>query len=147
MADPIRTSDAAAFPLVAERPFIHALNQRIAAATATDYVQGEPLQVLRYAPGQQYKRHYDALPPGQDQRIITFLIYLNEGYDGGETIFPDAGFRFKGSTGDALMFRNILPSGEPDLRTAHIGGAVLNGTKYLASKWIRANPLDWARSR
>src|SRR5690606_10926794 len=69
--DPIRTSEAAVFPWVDETPFIHALNRRVAAATQTSVEQGEPLQVLRYSPGQEYKRHSDALPGVDNQRIMT----------------------------------------------------------------------------
>ena len=58
----MRDSDAAAFPLVLEWPFVHALNRRIAAASGTDVAQGEALQILRYAPGQQYRPHLDAVP-------------------------------------------------------------------------------------
>ena len=147
IADPIRTSDAAGFPLVSERPFVHAINRRIAAASATTPEQGETLQLLRYQPGQQYKLHHDALPEGNDPRILTFLVYLNDDYAGGETAFPDARFEFKGGRGDALMFRNMLPDGQPDLVTKHIGKPVTSGTKFLASKWIRAHPIDLTGGR
>jgi prolyl 4-hydroxylase len=140
---PIRTSSGAAFPLANENPAIHALNRRIAAASATDVRAGEPLQVLRYAPGEQYRPHMDALPgvaPAQ-QRALTFLVYLNEGYDGGETDFPRLGVRFKGRAGDALMFRNASADGRADERMIHAGLPVTRGVKHLASRWIRAAPL------
>ena len=81
----IRTSDAAAFALVHERPAIHALNRRIAKASGIPVTHGEPLQVLRYRPGQEYKPHNDALPGTDNQRIFTMLVYLNDDYAGGET--------------------------------------------------------------
>jgi prolyl 4-hydroxylase len=49
--DPVRISDSAGFTLPLENPAVHALNQRLAAASGTGWVQGEPLQVLRYRPG------------------------------------------------------------------------------------------------
>jgi prolyl 4-hydroxylase len=141
--NPIRTSSGAAFPFANENPAIHALNRRLAAASGSDVRAGEPLQVLRYAPGEQYHQHSDALPgvaPNQ-QRVMTFLVYLNEDYDGGETSFPELGVKVRGSTGDGLLFRNASPDGVPDPRSVHAGLPVTRGTKYLASRWIRAAPL------
>jgi len=142
--NPIRTSHGAAFPLVDENPAIHALNRRIAAATATDVRAGETLQVLRYEPGQEYRPHVDALPgvSAAEQRVLTFLVTLNEDFDGGETDFPKLGLRFRGRTGDGLMFRNASSDGRPDDRLIHAGLPVQRGKKYLASRWIRAAPLN-----
>lgn len=141
--NPIRTSAATAIPFVDENPAIHALNRRLAAVSGTDVKAGEPLQVLRYAPGEQYRQHSDALPgvaPSQ-QRVLTFLVYLNEGYEGGETFFPAAGLSVRGRTGDGLLFRNASPDGTPDARAVHAGLPVTRGVKLLASRWIRVAPL------
>ena len=141
--NPVRTSSAAGFPFVDENPAIHALNKRLAAASGTDVRAGEPLQVLHYAPGEQYHEHSDALPnvaPNQ-QRVLTFLVYLNDNYEGGETSFPAAGLKFRGHLGDGLLFRNALPDGSPDERAIHAGLPVAAGVKHLASRWIRAAPL------
>ncbi len=141
--NPIRTSTAAAFPFVMETPVLNALNNRIAAATNTNYRQGEPLQVLSYAPGQQYRLHSDAIPAG-NQRIVTLLVYLNEGYEGGETEFPQLQLTVRGRVGDALMFRNVDKTGRPHPQAVHAGKPVLAGCKRLASKWIREQPLNLA---
>ncbi|MFY0022539.1 hypothetical protein ABTQ05_21660, partial [Acinetobacter baumannii] len=77
MPDPIRTSDIAAFPLALEQPAIHAINLRIASASGTNVRAGEPLTILRYRPGQQYRPHLDTLPGERNQRVATMLIYLN----------------------------------------------------------------------
>ena len=140
---PIRTSSAAGFPFTDENPALHALNRRLAAASGTDVRAGEPLQVLHYAPGEQYHEHSDALPgvaPNQ-QRVLTFLVYLNEDYEGGETAFPALGIKVRGRTGDGLLFRNAAADGTPDPRAIHAGLPVAAGVKHLASRWIRAAPL------
>lgn len=142
--NPIRTSDSAAFPLANETPAIHALNRRIAAAAGTNVTQGEPLQVLRYGPGQEYKAHLDALPGTDNQRVATMLVYLNEGYEGGETHFFAVPLSVKGRKGDALLFRNATADGRPDERARHAGLPVTRGEKLLASRWIRARPLSLA---
>jgi prolyl 4-hydroxylase len=140
---PVRTSSAVGFPFIAENPAIHALNRRLAAASGTDVRAGEPLQVLRYAPGEQYRQHSDALPgvaPGQ-QRVLTFLVYLNDDYEGGETAFPALAIKARGRTGDGLLFRNASRDGTPDRRAVHAGLPVTSGAKLIASRWIRAAPL------
>lgn len=140
--DPIRSAKAAAFPFVLEDPALHAINRRIALATGTQYEQGEPLQVLRYDPGDEYKLHVDTLPSGDNQRILTFLVALNADFEGGETSFPHIGLHWRGAVGEAFQFVNVDATGKPDMRLQHAGRPVLRGTKYLLSKWIRAQPLD-----
>jgi prolyl 4-hydroxylase len=145
MRNTVRTSDGMSFPLISESPAIHALNRRMALASGTSALQGEPLQVLRYSPGQEYRAHLDALPAVVNQRILTMLVYLNEDYEGGETLFFSTGLKVRGSVGDALLFRNATNDGNPDPMSRHAGLPVQRGTKYIASRWIRAEPLDLAR--
>lgn len=134
---PVRTSENAVFPWVYETPAIHAINQRLAFATGTQARNGEPLQLLRYRRGQEYRPHHDALPHTDNQRVLTFLLYLNSGYNGGATQFCRSGTTFAGQMGDGLLFRNTLPSGAPDPSALHAGLPVSSGEKYLATRWIR----------
>jgi prolyl 4-hydroxylase len=137
----VRTCDVAAFPWIAEDLVIQAFNRRIAAASETSAECGEPLQILRYRPGQEFKPHRDCLPPGQNQRVMTMLVYLNDAYEGGETEFLKTGFKIKGSPGDAILFRNADESGNPDPDSLHAGLPVTFGVKLLASRWIRQHPF------
>ena len=131
------TSDGASLQWVVEDPALHALARRLAALTGTDYDQGEALQILRYRPGQQYRPHVDWL--GEDKpRVLTALVYLNEDYEGGETAFTKAGLKVKGARGDVLVFRSVGADGAFDPMSEHAGLPVTSGTKYLASRWIRA---------
>jgi prolyl 4-hydroxylase len=139
--DPVRISDSAGFTLPLENPAVHALNQRIAAASGTSVAQGEPLQVLRYRPGGEYKPHYDAIPGFDNQRVMTMMVWLGEDYEGGETLFIRTGAKLKGRTGDALLFRNALADGTRDPDSAHAGLPVTSGEKLIASRWIRARPF------
>ena len=142
MRDPVRVASTASFPFVDEDPVIHAINRRIAALTGTTYEQGEPLQVLCYTPGEEYKLHSDALPPGQNQRVATFLAWLTTDFADGETEFPRIGLRYRGGLGDGLHFMNVLKDGRPDPDAWHAGLPVTRGRKLLLSKWIRERPLD-----
>lgn len=143
---PIRSSDAAAIGPAREDLVVGAINRRIATISKTDPFQGEPLTVLRYQPGQQYRLHHDALPPGTDnQRIRTVIIYLNQGYEGGQTVFPANGLSFTAQAGDAIMFDNCLADGTVDLLSRHAGLPVTKGAKWIATRWIRQSTYDpWA---
>src|SRR6185503_19066481 len=94
--DPVRVCDSAGFPWPLENPAVHALNRRLAAASGSAPEQGEPLQVLRYRPGGEYRPHFDAIPGFANQRVATLIVWLNEDYEGGETDFPTPGLRLKG---------------------------------------------------
>lgn len=142
--DPIRDSEAAGFTLLLEAPAVHALNRRIAAASGTSVTQGEPLQVLKYGVGQQYRRHLDANPALVNQRHLTMIVYLNDDYKGGETLFTATGLVVRGRLGDGLLFRNALPDGRPDVASEHAGCPVEHGTKLIASRWIRQRPPEHA---
>ena len=141
--NPVRTSDASSFPLVFESPALHALCRRLAAASGTVVAQGEPLQVLRYRPGEEYRPHFDAINRADNQRMLTFLVYLNDDYQGGETRFLTPGLNVKGRKGDGLLFRNADRAGRPDPASQHAGLPVTAGEKYLASRWIRERPLQY----
>jgi prolyl 4-hydroxylase len=133
----IRTSDGSTIHWLIEDPAIHAINRRLAALSGTTVEQGEALQILRYRRGQQYHPHVDWL--GEDNaRILTALIYLNDDYAGGETAFVKTGLRVQGRKGDALVFSSTNAAGGFEPLSEHAGLPVLIGTKYLASRWIRA---------
>lgn len=134
--DQVRTCDVAAFPWVAEDPVIHAINRRIAAASTLPVECGEPLQILRYRGGQEFKPHFDCTEDRANQRVMTMLVYLNEDYTGGETLFLKTGLKVRGETGDALLFRNAHPDGSPDMESLHAGLPVTSGEKLIASRWI-----------
>jgi len=120
---------------------------RIAATIGFPVAAFEPVQVLHYETGQRFARHHDYLDPNlpghaadiarRGQRAITFLIYLNEDFDAGETHFPHVGVRRRCGVGGALYFGNIDPAGAPDRRTLHEGLAPTRGEKWLLSQWIR----------
>jgi prolyl 4-hydroxylase len=116
---------------------------RIAATIGVPAGALENSQVLHYAVGQQFTRHVDYLDPAlpdvaeRGQRIVTFLIYLNGDFEGGETDFPGLAMRYKGASGDALYFTNLDPAGTPDSRTLHAGLPPTRGEKWLFSQWVR----------
>ena len=79
------------------------------------------VRFYRYGPGQRFKMHKDG-PWREDELTsrLTFLVYLNEGFDGGGTDFRDLIVTPK--VGSALIFEHA---------TWHEGAAVTAGTKYV----------------
>ena len=138
--NPVRTSSSMNFDPTTEDLVVNAINRRIAALTATEIAAGEPLHILRYTPGQEFRPHLDAVAGAANQRQWTALIYLNDGFCGGETVFPDLGITTLGKPGDCLVFRVCAEDGAPDLRLRHAGLPVTDGIKWLASRWIRQRP-------
>lgn len=121
------------------------IEARIAALLQWPVENGEGIQILRYAPGAEYRPHYDYFDPGQagtaailqrgGQRVGTLLMYLNTPEAGGATTFPDAGITVHAVAGVAVFFAYPLPT--PQTKTLHGGAPVLDGEKWVATKWLR----------
>lgn len=135
--DPIRTSDGATIHWLIEDPAVVAVNRRIAAVSGSAYENGEALALLRYSPGQEYRPHFDFVGGVANRRLLTALIYLNDGYRGGETSFVRTGLTIKGRAGDVVLFNNEGVDGGPNPLSQHAGLPVTKGQKYLATRWIR----------
>jgi prolyl 4-hydroxylase len=139
MDEQVRDAQSCSIPNLAEDLVVQAINRCIAKATGTEPGWGEPLNILKYSPGQQYKPHHDGT--GSDNvsvRVLTALIWLNDQFEGGETNFPKINVTVRGAVGDMLVFRNIRDNGEFDERMIHAGLPVTEGVKWMASRWIRA---------
>ena len=144
---PIRTSSGATIGPTRQDLVVTAILKRVATITGTRFECGEPLSLLHYAPGEQYRAHVDTIPRAGNQRSHTVLLYLNEGYRGGETRFVASGLTVSGRGGDAVFFANIDHEGAPDPATLHAGLPVTAGAKWLATRWIRQAPYDpWSYS-
>ena len=148
--DPVRSNSAVQLRLTEMDVVTEILRARISAATRLPEFIFEIPQLMHYAVGQEFKPHHDFLDPQapghaadiarRGQRMGTFLIFLNDDFEGGETEFPRAGIAFRGRTGDALFFANVTPDGRPDPLTMHAGRPPTRGEKWIFSQWIRDRP-------
>lgn len=121
------------------------IEARIAALVNWPVENGEGIQILRYAPGAEYKPHFDYFDPSQPgsaailkrggQRVGTVVMYLNTPEAGGATTFPDAGIDVHAVAGQAVFFAYGLP--HPSTKTLHGGAPVREGEKWVATKWLR----------
>ena len=128
-----------------ENPLIDRIEARIARILNWPAENGEGLQILRYGAGAEYKPHYDYFDPDQPgtpsilqrggQRLATLIIYLNEPVSGGATLFPDVRLQVAPKRGNAVFFSYDRP--HPDSHSLHGGAPVLEGEKWIATKWLR----------
>lgn len=142
-----RTNSAMEFNIAETDLIVALVREKIGNIMQLSTSAMEHTQILQYTPGQQFFRHFDFLEPdlpahAQDiatrgQRIGTFLLYLSDDFEGGETEFPHLQWRYKGKKGDAILFRNVERGGAPDRRTLHAGLPTTRGEKWLLSQWIR----------
>jgi len=143
----VRDNSAVEFLLPQMDLVLEVLRARISAATRLPVPLFEPTQVLHYAVGEQFKPHHDFLDPEAPgfaeqlrlygQRVATMLVYLNDDYSGGETVFSKLGISFRGSAGDALFWTSVDRAGSADPLTMHAGTPPTVGEKWIVSQWIR----------
>jgi hypothetical protein len=145
-----RTNTAATLNLLDTDLVCLLVQARISACLAIPFRHFEPISVLHYDPGEQITDHFDFVDPevpnyereiaSKGQRVVTFLVYLNDDYGAGETEFPKLSIRHKGQRGQGLFFVNALPDGSADLRTLHAGRPPTNGDKWIVSQFVRNRP-------
>jgi prolyl 4-hydroxylase len=139
-----RTSDGMFFQR-GESPLIQRIEQRIGALLRWPVPWGEGLQVLHYRPGAEYRPHHDYFDPKHSgteavlrrggQRVGTLVMYLNTPARGGATTFPDVALEVAAIKGNAVFFSYDRP--HATTRTLHGGAPVVDGEKWVATKWLR----------
>jgi predicted 2-oxoglutarate/Fe(II)-dependent dioxygenase YbiX len=99
--------------------------------TWTPVAFNERLRLYRYDIGQQFDWHRDGYfqRPNGERSFFTFMVYLNDDFDGGATSFSDDGFGFPGgmlritpAKGMGLLFHHPI---------LHRGDPVTTGRKYV----------------
>lgn len=149
----LRTSSSMNFQLSMYDMVVGVVCRRLAALAGADVTHAEPISVLRYLPGEEYRPHYDhfavdehGAPRVRDangQRIVTVFTYLNDVEAGGETDFPRLATRVLPGKGKAVVFLNCDASGKPNPDTLHAGMPVARGEKWLVTLWFRERPFSW----
>lgn len=100
----------------------------------------ERFRFYRYDPSQRFALHHDGSyrRPNGEESLLTFMIYLNEGFEGGETRFflpyyyvNEHDVCVVPETGMALCFVHEL---------AHEGATVIRGRKYVLRSDVMYSP-------
>lgn len=105
--------------------------------------KSETPQIQHYDISQEFKPHWDGFDPKYDkkfydkgQRSWTFMIYLNNVEEGGETHFPKLGETIVPKLGRAVIWYNLDKNGDLDRDTLHQGKPIVKGEKYIITKWF-----------
>jgi len=108
----------------------------------------EASQLVHYEKEQHYYPHHDfhysnVLNRYQPVRFATLLMFLNEDFEGGETVFPQSitkdrhdGIQVIPKLGKAVLFYNVLPDGNVDDLSIHGSNKITHGEKRAANLWL-----------
>ena len=132
----VRNNDRIIFD---DREWARTLFERLSTVIPHNVIEGyvpvgfnERLRVYRYRPGQYFRLHRDGYwEDARGRSTHTVLIYLNDGYAGGETHLYDLEEWVTPRLGMALFFRHSL---------LHEGCPLLSGTKYVLRTDLLCRP-------
>jgi predicted 2-oxoglutarate/Fe(II)-dependent dioxygenase YbiX len=136
--DSVRKSETAW--LDRDDPIVRNVMERCLEYTDRPLANCEKLQVLKYKPGGFYKPHQDAFENDSNMRMYTFILALNDDYEGGDTIFPNLGKEYKLRAGDALFFDTLDNYDMMTSKALHGGKPVKSGEKWICNLWVRKYP-------
>jgi prolyl 4-hydroxylase len=145
----LRTSSSAVLLEANQHTAVRAVRDRVANLTGYPEPNLEPLQLVRYLPGQQYEPHHDFFDACDvrevfrgGERRATVLIYLNAIPDdgGGGTHFPELAVRVQPRRDGGVFFENYVEVNphRGDARSLHQGEPPTRTTKFAVNVWIRA---------
>jgi len=112
----------------------------------------EPISIIRYRPGEEYRPHVDYFMPAQlreieaggldfgGQRVATILLCLRPAERGGATSYPEAGVAIGYRRGMLAVHYNVDENAQPDPKSIHRGEAVEAGEKWLVRTTLRQRP-------
>ena len=122
------------------------LSQRIEQLSSMPIENQEDIQIVKYTEGGFFNPHYDACDGDKEfckrmegvsgPRYMTFLIYLNDDFEGGETVFTKLSRTVKPKKGKVLVFYNTNKNGTLLKDSFHGGNPVTRGNKYIMNVWV-----------
>jgi hypothetical protein len=66
---------------------------------------------------------------GCNNFVVSAVVYLNDGFSGGDLVFPKAGYRYKPRAGSCVIFPSNLPY-------SHYVDSVLEGERLSLAIWF-----------
>ena len=128
-----------------ENKLLKDIDRRICNFLGIDHKFSEVIQGQFYEVGEEFKAHTDFFEKDQmqeyggdrGQRTYTFMIYLNDVEEGGETEFLNLKRTFKPKTGSAIAWNNLTEDGLVNSNTMHQAHPVIKGNKAVITKWFR----------
>jgi prolyl 4-hydroxylase len=133
-----------------ENPIQKEVDDMILETMDSDPKFGETPQMQHYEVGNEFKGHYDWFHRESDkswydrgQRTWTFMIYLNDVEEGGETEFMELGVKVKPKKGRVVIWGNMLENNMEDYKVKHAGTPVIKGNKSIITKWFKKEHNDF----
>ncbi len=152
MKDDIRTSEVAIITNQWVDWISREVEVKMSRMSDTKPQHGEPLNLLRYKDGQEYKPHYDGFTDTQlkqtsiieegGQRTHTILAYLNS-LSEGATHFPKLGITIFPEKGKLVSFLNVDKNLALEKQSYHCGQPVFTNEKWMLTKWVRSNRTEY----
>jgi hypothetical protein len=102
----------------------------------------EDLVVVKYNTGGKFNAHYDASDTYNGQRYTTLIIYLNDDFEGGETVFTKIDKTIKPKKGNGILFYNTDVSGKILVDSLHKGNPIIAGEKWICTKWSHSKKFE-----
>ena len=126
-----------------EDDVIKKVKKKIAKSFGLDGNGMEKLQLQKYPEGGYYKEHFDAKSEDHfqkdesfSQRKYSIIIYLNDDFIGGETVFPKKNIFVKPLRGRLLLFSNMLnETNYVHPFSSHLSKKIVKGEKWILSTW------------
>lgn len=144
-ADGIRKSQT--YWLDKDDPIAKKIITKVCAIDGYNIEQREDIQVVKYEPNGYYKEHHDSCCDDNEicrkfnkdgNRVLTMVIYLNNGFEGGATKFPNIDKEYKPEKYSGILFYPMNKNGDKcHDNSLHGGMPVISGEKYIANVWIR----------
>lgn len=128
-------------------PFLNQIHSRICRLIGLHPAYSEEIQGQYYEIGQEFKAHTDYFEAHEmeshaaerGQRTYTFMIYLNDVEEGGETSFLNVNASFSPRAGTAIIWSSLNPDGTPNADSLHQALPVIKGYKAVITNWFRSS--------
>ena len=134
-----------------DSPYLDEIRKQVSIITEKPVSNQEELHIVKYDVGGEYKIHQDFFSNDNPEehaeigisgnRTHSFLVYLNDGFEGGETEFPILQKTIQPELGKAICWLNY-ENGMGITESEHAGLPVTNGEKWILIVWVRENSFD-----
>lgn len=127
--------------------FLRGILDRLLPIVGKNWKYVDYVNFIKYDEGGKFKKHSDFIDTSTQaniedlknggQREHTFLIYLNDDFEGGETHFNIMNKTIKPEKNKLVWWKNTLGDGSQNIAVMHESKPILKGTKYLMAVWVR----------
>ena len=124
---------------------------RMAACLGMPFRHFEPITVLHYDEGEEITDHFDFVDPNlptyaeeiaqRGQRVVTFLVYLNDDYGERRNRVSAARHQPQRPARRGAVLRERAADGSADVRTLHAAERLCSGEKWIISQFVRDRPV------